>query len=61
MRAHIPTYARAWCATLSHARTRAQFVAESEGELGLVVGDIVCVLSRDADGWWKGIFRGARV
>eukprot|EP01108_Squamamoeba_japonica_P004940 TRINITY_DN3866_c0_g1_i1.p2 TRINITY_DN3866_c0_g1~~TRINITY_DN3866_c0_g1_i1.p2 ORF type:complete len:366 (-),score=119.31 TRINITY_DN3866_c0_g1_i1:56-1153(-) len=45
---------------LGYARAHTRFVPEGEGELGLEVGDIVCVLTRDPDGWWKGILKGRR-
>jgi hypothetical protein len=45
---------------IGYAKAHTRFVAEGTGELSLEVGDIVCVLACDGDGWWKCKLRGRK-
>jgi hypothetical protein len=45
---------------VGYARCHTRFVPEGEGELGIEVGEVICILSRDPDGWWKAKKNGRK-
>jgi hypothetical protein len=56
----VPPGADADPLAIGYAKAHTRFVAEGTGELSLEVGDIVCVLACDGDGWWKCKLRGRK-
>ncbi len=45
-------------ASLGRAKAVFPYVPEAEDELSMVEGDIITVLDKYDDGWWKGELRG---
>ena len=39
---------------LEHVIAIADFVAEDQGEMSIKKGDVIAILEKDEDGWWKG-------